>query len=94
MNITLLRIDTSASDPDPQGQRCMRVCIEVDGVAEWHEVRVQAKWLPQSGAGLIEAGDSLRARLAGEPNALYRICKLAARELRGQDVHLPELVAA
>lgn len=93
MTVTLLRVETDEAPKDTARHRRIRVCVEIDGAVEWHEVPVQADWLPQIGAGLIEAGDSLRARLGSEPNALYRVCKLAARAMRGQEVALPEVVA-
>ena len=94
MNVTLLRIDASDCGQSTPGERIVKVLIEVDGMPEWHEVRIRADYLPGTDAGLLVAGQSLRNRLAGEPQAMYRICKLAGRELRGQAIALPELVAA
>lgn len=94
MTVTLLRVETDEASADSAGHRRIRVCVEIDGAAEWHEVHVQADWLPQTGAGLIEAGNSLRDRLGSEPNALYRVCKLAARAMRGRALSLPASVCA
>lgn len=94
MSVKLLRIDASDAEERPEGARIVRVLVEVDGAPEWYEVVVRPNYIPEFDAGLLIASDALQERLASEQHALYRICKLAGRELRGQGVALPELVAA
>lgn len=94
MNVTLLQIDASETAVQPEGERIVRVLVEVDGASAWYPIRVEPNYLPGIEASLMIAGDALHERLATEQRALYRICKLAGRELTGQGVTLPELVAA
>ena len=94
MNVKLLRIDASDTGVRLDGDRIVRVLVEVDGEPEWHQVQVRLNYLPDRDVNLLMASEELHERLASEPQALYRIVKLAGKELRGQGVSLPELVAA
>lgn len=94
MNVKLLRIDAADTGERLDGDRIVRVLVEVEGVPEWHEVQVRPNYLPDRDVNLLRASEALHDRLASEPQALYRIVKLAGKELRGLGVPLPELVAA
>lgn len=92
MNVKLLRIEAPsvAAGADVEVQ----VWIEIDGVAECFQLHVEPNILPGWDASLVVAGEALRNRLRHDQLALHRICRLVGRDVHGQAVHLPQLIAA
>ncbi len=93
MDVKLVNIEAHTDHAGPNGNYPVSVVLDISGRQEQFGIIVHVN-TPFEGASLLEPDERLSDRFRLEQFALGRICRIVGRQLEGQDVQLPQLVAA
>lgn len=93
MDVKLVNIEAHTNQAAPNGDYPVSVVLDISGRQERFSIIAHVN-MPFEGATLLEPDERLSDRFRLEQFALGRICRIVGRQIEGQEVPLPQLVAA